>query len=53
MVPHAMNMAGAFGCPEPAVLELACVINQVRDIVVCGHSDCKVIYLLGHYVSSI
>ena len=27
---------------EPGALELACVINAVQDIIVCGHSDCKV-----------
>jgi len=28
---------------EPAALELGCVVNNVKHIVVCGHSDCKVI----------
>jgi hypothetical protein len=29
--------------PEEAVLELACLHNQVDTLVICGHSDCKVI----------
>lgn len=31
---------------EPAGLELACVRNSVRDVVVCGHSDCKAMNML-------
>ena len=31
---------------EPAVFELACVVNNIRHVVVCGHSDCKAINLL-------
>ena len=31
---------------EPAVLELACVMNQVKHVVICGHSDCKALNLL-------
>ena len=31
---------------EPAVLELACVMNQVKHVVICGHSDCKAVNLL-------
>lgn len=27
---------------EPAALELGCVVNDIRHIIVCGHSDCKV-----------
>ena len=28
--------------PEEAALELACKINHVDTIVLCGHADCKV-----------
>ena len=31
---------------EPAVLELACLMNQVKHVVICGHSDCKALNLL-------
>lgn len=31
---------------EPAALELGCVVNDIRHIIVCGHSDCKAINLL-------
>jgi len=27
---------------EPGALELGCVINNIRHVLVCGHSDCKV-----------
>lgn len=26
---------------EPGALELGCVINDIRHVLVCGHSDCK------------
>ena len=31
---------------EPAVFELACVLNNVKHVVICGHSDCKAVNLL-------
>ncbi|XP_055346310.1 beta carbonic anhydrase 1-like isoform X2 [Paramacrobiotus metropolitanus] len=31
---------------EPGAMELACVINAVQDVIVCGHSDCKAMNLL-------
>lgn len=31
---------------EPAALELGCIINDIRHIIVCGHSDCKAMNLL-------
>ena len=31
---------------EPAVFELACVINNIKHIVICGHSDCKAVNML-------
>lgn len=31
---------------EPAALELGCVVNDIRHIIVCGHSDCKAMNLL-------
>lgn len=31
---------------EPAALELGCVVNNIRHIIVCGHSDCKAMNLL-------
>nr|ACO15530.1 Carbonic anhydrase [Caligus clemensi] len=27
--------------PEPAGLELGCVLNSIKNVIVCGHSDCK------------
>lgn len=31
---------------EPAALELGCVVNDIRHVIVCGHSDCKAMNLL-------
>ena len=31
---------------EPAVFELACVLNKIKHIVICGHSDCKAVNML-------
>lgn len=31
---------------ESAALELGCVINDIRHVIVCGHSDCKAMNLL-------
>lgn len=31
---------------EPAGLELSCIINDIRHVIVCGHSDCKAMNLL-------
>jgi len=27
---------------EPVALEFGCILNDIRHILVCGHSDCKV-----------
>lgn len=31
---------------ESAALELGCVVNDIRHVIVCGHSDCKAMNLL-------
>ena len=31
---------------EEAALELACLWNDIDTVVICGHSDCKVYFLL-------
>lgn len=43
LIPHSSKIEGgeSFMSAEPAALELACKINSVQDVVVCGHSDCK------------
>ena len=46
MVPNYANFDDEINTNEPAALELSCVINDVRHIIVCGHSDCKAINLL-------
>lgn len=46
MVPHAQRFQDEFYTCEPAALELGCVVNNIRHIIVCGHSDCKAMNLL-------
>jgi len=45
-VPHSSLVSADSPATEPAVLELACVVNQVKHVVICGHSDCKAVNLL-------
>lgn len=46
MLPHSSLVSGQATATEPAVLELACVMNSVKHVVICGHSDCKAVNLL-------
>jgi len=46
LVPHSSLVSPTSVATEPAVLELACVMNSVEHVVVCGHSDCKAMNLL-------
>ena len=42
IIPHSRFYPDEITTNEPAALELGCVINDIRHIIVCGHSDCKV-----------
>lgn len=46
LIPHCQHFQDEYFSCEPAALELGCVINNIRHIIVCGHSDCKAINLL-------
>ena len=46
LVPHSSLVSPTSVATEPGVLELACSINSVEHVVVCGHSDCKAMNLL-------
>ncbi|XP_074103280.1 carbonic anhydrase beta [Cotesia typhae] len=46
VVPHSQHFVDELTMCEPAALELGCVVNDIRHIIVCGHSDCKAINLL-------
>ena len=46
MVPHANNVDPEATATEPAALELGCLVNRIRHVIVCGHSDCKAMNLL-------
>lgn len=46
VVPHSQHFMDEFTMCESAALELGCVVNDIRHIIVCGHSDCKAMNLL-------
>ncbi|XP_045472083.1 beta carbonic anhydrase 1 [Harmonia axyridis] len=46
IIPHSQHFEDELTSNEPAALELGCVVNDIRHIIVCGHSDCKAINLL-------
>lgn len=46
VVPHSHHFVDEFTMCESAALELGCVVNDIRHIIVCGHSDCKAMNLL-------
>ncbi|CAO1414859.1 unnamed protein product [Diamesa serratosioi] len=47
LVPHSQHFQDEYYSCEPAGLELGCVVNDIRHIIVCGHSDCKAMNLLN------
>ncbi|KAJ3657183.1 hypothetical protein Zmor_016203 [Zophobas morio] len=46
VIPHSQHFLDELTTNEPTAMELGCVVNDIRHIVVCGHSDCKAINLL-------
>ncbi|KYM80890.1 Beta carbonic anhydrase 1 [Atta colombica] len=46
VIPHSHHFMDEFTMCEAAALELGCVVNDIRHIIVCGHSDCKAMNLL-------
>lgn len=46
LVPHNDSLSFDAVTTEPGALELGCVRNKIRQVVVCGHSDCKAMGLL-------
>lgn len=46
LIPHSQHFADELTMCEPAALELGCVVNDIKHIIVCGHSDCKAMNLL-------
>ncbi|XP_064638967.1 beta carbonic anhydrase 1-like [Lineus longissimus] len=41
LVPHYKHYGYEHITTEPAALELGCVINNIKHVIVIGHSDCK------------
>jgi len=46
VIPHSQHFVDEFTMCESAALELGCVVNDIKYIIVCGHSDCKAMNLL-------
>jgi len=46
MLPNAKDVSTTATATEPAALELGCAMNGIRDVFVCGHSDCKAMHAL-------
>lgn len=46
VIPNARHFQDDYFSCEPAALELGCVVNDIRHIIICGHSDCKAMNLL-------
>ncbi|CAI6355989.1 unnamed protein product [Macrosiphum euphorbiae] len=46
LIPHSQHFPDEYTSCEPAALELGCVHNDIRHVIVCGHSDCKAMNLL-------
>ncbi|XP_069676622.1 beta carbonic anhydrase 1 isoform X1 [Periplaneta americana] len=46
LIPHSQHFMDEATTNEPAALELGCIVNDIRHIIVCGHSDCKAMNLL-------
>nr|CAD7432973.1 unnamed protein product [Timema monikensis] len=46
LIPHSQHFQDEKTTTEPAAMELGCIINDIKHIIVCGHSDCKAMNLL-------
>ncbi|KAK3581678.1 hypothetical protein CHS0354_022605 [Potamilus streckersoni] len=46
LIPRAENFSYDTVTTEAGALELGCIRNNIRHVVVCGHSDCKAMNLL-------
>ncbi|PNF36232.1 hypothetical protein B7P43_G08694 [Cryptotermes secundus] len=46
LIPHSQHFLDEATTTEPAALELGCIVNDIKHIIVCGHSDCKAMNLL-------
>ncbi|KAK9685620.1 Carbonic anhydrase [Popillia japonica] len=46
VIPHSQHFMDELTTNEPAALELGCIVNDIKHVIVCGHSDCKAMNLL-------
>ena len=42
LIPHHDSLSFDAITTEPGALELGCIVNNIRHVMVCGHADCKV-----------
>ena len=56
IMPHSKHFDPSNPYPEPGFLELGVSVNNIRHVVICGHSNCKameVLHSLKNQVSDI
>ncbi|XP_077294076.1 carbonic anhydrase beta isoform X2 [Arctopsyche grandis] len=46
LIPHSQHFVDEQTSCEPSALELGCIVNDIRHVIVCGHTDCKAMNLL-------
>lgn len=46
VIPNSQYFKNELCSCEPAALELGCIEYDIKEVVVCGHSDCKAMNLL-------
>ncbi len=50
LIPHSKWFVAENTNTEPAALELGCIINNIKHVIVCGHSDCKVLKKIATFL---
>ena len=45
-MPHSKHFDPSNPYPEPGFLELGVSVNNIRHVVICGHSNCKAMEVL-------
>ncbi|XP_031343879.1 beta carbonic anhydrase 1-like [Photinus pyralis] len=43
VIPNSQHFQDELTTNEPTALELGCIVNNIRHVIVCGHSDCKAV----------
>ncbi|KAB0797532.1 hypothetical protein PPYR_08525 [Photinus pyralis] len=54
VIPNSQHFQDELTTNEPTALELGCIVNNIRHVIVCGHSDCKAAETpMKHFVAHI